>query len=153
MDLVDAKILREVQSDAGRSMAEIAESLAMSTSAYHRRLKALEQSGAISGYAAVLNSKALGLRLQAFVEIRLSDQSQQTMDRFEEAANSFDEILSCHLLSGDADYMLRIAARDLDHFDRLHRDCLAKLPSVSSIKSSFSIREVKAWSGYPVSFA
>ena len=72
------------------------------------------------------------------------------MDQFERAALQFEEVLSCHLLSGDADYMLRIAAKDLDHFDEIHRNSLAKLPGVASMKSSFSIREVKPWMGYPV---
>ena len=150
MNEVDRKILREVQLDCGRSIAEIAERVAMSTSAYHRRVKALERDGSILGYTAAVNPRSLGLRLQGFVEIKLGDQSQQSMDRFEEAARSFSEILSCHLLSGDADYLLRVAAEDLEHFDRIHRSCLAKLPGVASIKTSFSIREVKAWSGYPV---
>lgn len=151
MQKTDARILQELQTDSGQSIAEIADKVSLSTSACHRRIKALEDTGVIIGYSADLSARALGLRIQAFVEIRLSEQSQQSMERFEEAARRFEEILSCHLLSGDSDYMLRVAARDLDHFDRLHRDCLSQLPGVLSMKSSFSIREVKAWSGYPVS--
>ncbi|MEL6708058.1 MAG: Lrp/AsnC family transcriptional regulator [Pseudomonadota bacterium] len=146
----DERLLRELQSDSNRSIAELAECVGMSSSAVHRRIRALEAEGAIEGYAARLNSRALGLRMQVFVEISLANQSQEAMDRFEAAALRFEEVLSCHLLSGDADYMLRIAARDLDHFDRIHRESLAKLPGVASMKSSFSIREVKPWAGYPV---
>ena len=150
MPSTDHKLLRTLQTDSNRSIAELADIVGMSRSAVHRRVRALEAEGAISGYTAKLDPRALGLRMQVFVEITLASQSQEAMERFEEAARRFDEILSCHLLSGDADYMLRIAARDLDHFDRIHREALAKLPGVASMKSSFSIREVKAWSGYPV---
>ncbi|MEM7702355.1 MAG: Lrp/AsnC family transcriptional regulator [Pseudomonadota bacterium] len=146
----DEKLLRELQSDSSRSIAELAECVGMSSSAVHRRIRALEADGSIEGYAARLSARALGLRMQVFVEISLANQSQEAMDRFEAAALRFEEVLSCHLLSGDADYMLRIAARDLDHFDSIHREALAKLPGVSSMKSSFSIREVKPWAGYPV---
>lgn len=150
MPRLDERLLRELQKDSGRSIAELAESVGMSSSAVHRRVRSLEEAGAIRGYAARLDPRALGLNMQVFVEISLSNQSQDSMERFEEAALRFEEVLSCHLLSGDADYMLRIAAKDLDHFDRIHRNALAKLPGVASMKSSFSIREVKSWSGYPV---
>jgi len=150
MDAIDAKILTELQKDSTRSIADIAEQVGTSTSACHRRIKALEKAGLITGYAAQIDPRAIGLSIHAFVEIRLSDQSQQSMDAFENAANAFDEILSCHLLSGDFDYLIRVAARDFNHFDQIHRERLAKLPNVSSMKSSFSIREVKPWSGYPI---
>jgi len=144
------RLLRELQSDSGRSIVELAQATGMSSSAAHRKMRALEEDGTILGYAARLDTRKLGLRMQAFVEITLANQGQEAMDRFEEAALGFDEILSCHLLSGEADYMLRIAATDLDHFDRIHRKALAKLPGVATMKSFFSIREVKPWSGYPV---
>lgn len=146
----EERLLRELQSDSGRSIAELATKIGMSSSAAHRKMKALEEDGTIQGYAARLDPRKLGLRMQAFVEITLANQGQEAMDRFEEAALRFEEILSCHLLSGEADYMLRIAARDLDHFDQIHRKALAKLPGVATMKSSFSIREVKPWRGYPV---
>jgi Lrp/AsnC family leucine-responsive transcriptional regulator len=88
--------------------------------------------------------------MQAFVEITLTSQSREAMERFERAVADFDEILDCHLMAGHADYLLRVAARDLDQYDRIHRDCLAALPGVSSMRSAFAIRRIKRWSGYPV---
>ncbi|MEM1052430.1 MAG: Lrp/AsnC family transcriptional regulator [Pseudomonadota bacterium] len=146
----EQRLLSELQSDSARSIAEVAQAVGMSSSATHRKMRALEEDGTIQGYAARLDPRRLGLQMQVFVEITLANQSHEAMDRFEEAARGFEEILSCHLLSGEADYMLRIAARDLDHYDRIHRKALAKLPGVATMKSSFSIREVKPWSGYPV---
>lgn len=146
----ETRLLRELQTDSSRSIAELAGCVGMSSSAAHRKMRGFEDDGTITGYAARLDARKLGLKMQAFVEIRLANQGQEAMDRFEEAACGFEEVLSCHLLSGEADYMLRIAAKDLDHFDRIHRKALAKLPGVATMKSSFSIREVKPWRGYPV---
>jgi len=122
----------------------------VSSSACHRRIKALEASGVITGYAAQIDAPKLGLKLQAFVEITLTSQSREAMDRFEDAVRDMDEVLDCHLMSGNADYLLRVAATDLEQYDRIHRDCLARLPGVSAMRSAFAIRRIKRWKGYPV---
>jgi DNA-binding Lrp family transcriptional regulator len=150
MDAVDRHIVAALQSDSSRSIAELAELVGTSTSACHRRIKSLEAAGFITGYAALLDPQRLGLKLQAFVEITLNSQSREAMDRFEQAVGTFDEILECHLMSGSADYIVRIAATDLEQFDRVHRNCLSRLPGVSAMRSSFAIRTIKRWSGYPV---
>ncbi len=149
MDIIDQQIIQALQADSSRSIAELAELVGASTSACHRRIKSLEAAGLIVGYSAVLDPHRLGLSLQAFVEITLNSQSRDAMDRFEQAVGDFDDILECHLMSGNADYILRIAARDLEQFDRIHRECLARLPGVSSMRSSFAIRTIKRWRGYP----
>ena len=149
MDQIDRRIIHALQTDSSRSLAELAEQVGASASGCHRRIKSLESAGLILGYSAVLDPQRLGLTLQAFVEITLTSQSRETMDRFEQAVGDFDDILECHLMSGNADYILRIAARDLEQFDRIHRECLSRLPGVSSMRSSFAIRTIKRWSGYP----
>lgn len=149
MDLIDQQLALALQQDSSRSIAELAELVGTSTSACHRRIKSLEAAGLIRGYSAVLDPQRLGLTLQAFVEITLTSQSREAMDRFEQAVGDFDDILECHLMSGSADYILRIAARDLEQFDRIHRECLARLPGVSAMRSSFAIRTIKPWRGYP----
>ena len=149
MDDIDRTLLNALQDDSSRSIAELAEQVGASTSACHRRIKSLEAAGLILGYSAVLDPQRLGLKLQAFVEITLTSQSRDAMDRFEQAVGEFDEILECHLMSGNADYILRIAARELEQFDRIHRDCLSRLPGVSAMRSSFAIRTIKHWRGYP----
>jgi DNA-binding Lrp family transcriptional regulator len=150
MDRADLALLDALQRDSSRSIAELAESSGMSSSACHRRIKALEASGAIAGYAAQLDPQRLGLKLLAFVEITLTSQSREAMDRFEAAVGDYDDILDCHLMSGQADYLLRVAAADLEQYDRIHRDCLARLPGVSAMRSAFAIRRIKRWRGYPV---
>jgi DNA-binding Lrp family transcriptional regulator len=146
----DVLILELLQSDSTQSVAQVAERAHLSTSACHRRIKSLEQNGTILGYSARLDPTKLGLGLHAFVEISLISQSREAMTQFEEAVANFGDILECHLMSGGSDYYLRISASDLDHFDDIHRNCLARLPGVSAIKSSFAIRRIKTWGGYPV---
>lgn len=150
MDRSDLLLLREVQLDSNRSIQELASSANLSTSACHRRLRALEQAGLIEGYQARLDPKKLGLGVNAFVSIRLNSQSQETMARFEEAVGRFDQILECHLLSGAADYLLRVVVATLEEYEQVHRTCLAKLPAVLSMQTSFSIRSVKRWTGLPL---
>lgn len=150
MDRADLALLEAIQSDSALSIAELAEKVALSASACHRRIKALEQSGVIAGYGARLSPRKLGLTVEVFVEITLTSQTRESMDRFEQAVGDFDDILECHLMSGSGDYLLRVAARDLDQYDRIHRDCLARLPGVSAMRSSFSLRRIKQMRGYPV---
>lgn len=150
MNRADRALLEALQVDSSRSVAELALVVHLSPSACHRRIKALEEQGFIQGYAARVDPRRLGLSVEVFVEITLNSQSREAMDRFERAVGDFDDILECHLMSGAADYLLRVAATDLDHFDRVHRDCLARLPGVSSMKTSFSLRRIKRFAGYSV---
>jgi len=151
IDAVDARILRALQQDSSRPVAELAARVGLSPSACHRRVKLLEQAGLIVGYAARLDRNALGLALEVLVEVRLTSPERGAMEAFEAAARDADDILECHLTSGRADYLLRVAARDMADFARIHRDCLARLPGVARIHPLFFLREVRAWSGYPVS--
>ncbi|MDI1295591.1 MAG: Lrp/AsnC family transcriptional regulator [bacterium] len=148
MDRFDIALLEALQTESRRSMAELGETIGLSASACHRRIKALEDSGMIEGYVARLDPVGLGLALQAFVEISLTSQSRESMERFEAAVGDFPEILECHLMAGQADYLLRVAAADLKGFDAIHRDCLARLPGVSAIRTSFAIRRIRDWRGY-----
>ncbi|MFZ9396316.1 MAG: Lrp/AsnC family transcriptional regulator [Erythrobacter sp.] len=150
MDKADAKLLDALQRDSTQSIATLAEHAALSPSACHRRIRALEQSGIITGYGARLDPQRLGLSLEVFVEITLTGQSDAVMGRFEAAVQEFDDILECHLMSGASDYLLRVAATDLKQFDTIHRECLARLPGVASMRSSFQIRSIKRWTGYPI---
>ena len=150
MDRTDRALLSALQADSSRSIADLAALAHLSSSACHRRIKALEEQGLILGYAARLDARRLGLAVEVFVEITLTSQSREAMDRFERSVGDFDDILECHLMSGGADYLLRVAARDLDHYDRIHRDCLARLPGVSAMKTSFSLRRIRRFEGYAV---
>lgn len=150
MDRADRALLAALQADSSRSIAELAALVNLSPSACHRRIRALEEQGLIMGYAARVDAKRLGLSVEVSVEITLTSQTREAMERFERAVGDFNDILECHLMSGAADYQLRVAAADLDHYDRIHRDCLARLPGVSSMRTSFSLRRIKRFEGYAV---
>jgi len=150
MDRIDRKIIFELQSDSSRSVAELGERVGLSSSACHRRVRALEENGLISGYGARIDPEKAGIGVHARIDITLENQSRAAMDRFEAAVQLYDEILECDLVSGEADYRLRVAARDLADFDMIHRRCLAELPGVSAMHTSFVLRPIKRWKGYLV---
>jgi DNA-binding Lrp family transcriptional regulator len=150
MDQLDARLLTLLQRDSSPTMAELAARVGLSQSACHRRVRMLEADGFISGYVAKLDRSALRLTIEVFVDITLASQSEESLEAFERAVDRYDEILECWLTSGDHDYHLRVAARDMQDFDRIHRNCLARLPGVSAMRSTFALRSIKPWSGYPV---
>ncbi len=150
MDATDTRILRALQRDSSRPVAELAADLGLSASACHRRIKTLETSGVIAGYSARLSRRKLGFSLLVFVEITLRSQERSVLEAFEAAVRASSDILECYLTSGQADYTLRVAARDMDDYDRIHRDCLAALPDVSAMHTTFALRPIKFWQGYPI---
>ncbi|MDP1729759.1 MAG: Lrp/AsnC family transcriptional regulator [Devosia sp.] len=150
IDAIDRKLLRVLQQDSRKSIQELGEAAGLSPSACHRRLKRLEESGLIKGYRAVLDAGRLGFSMQFFIEVSLSSQSEPTLDAFETAVRDIPEVLECHLMAGQSDYILRVTCRDHEDFERLHRRLVARLPGVARVHSNMSIRTVKALSGLPV---
>ncbi|MEQ8166165.1 MAG: Lrp/AsnC family transcriptional regulator [Alphaproteobacteria bacterium] len=150
IDEIDRKILRFIQMDSAQSMVELGDRVGLSASACHRRLKALEERGFVAGYRAVLNRSKLGLSMQFFIELSLTSQSERTFEAFEKAVRDIPEILECHLMAGQSDYILRVICEDAAAFERLHRDLVARLPGVARIHSNLSIREIKAPGGLPL---
>lgn len=141
-DAIDRAILRRLQEDGRISNANLAEAVGLSPSACSRRLDILEKSGVIRGYHARLSSKMLGYRMTAIVHISLSGQFAKTLAEFEQAVKLCPNVLSCYLMSGEYDYVLRVVVRDLEDYERLHRDWLSALPHVVRINSSFALRDV-----------
>jgi DNA-binding Lrp family transcriptional regulator len=149
-DKTDKIILRELQRDCRQSVAELAAKAGLSASACHRRVKLLEERGIIDGYGAGLSRTALGLANEFFVEVSLSAQTDTAFEKFEAAVSRVPEIIECHLMSGQFDYLLRIAAADAADYERIHRSRISRLPGVQRIQSSLALRTVKRWTGYPV---
>ncbi len=150
MDAVDSRILRALQRDSSRPVAELAADVGLSPSACHRRVKLLEKAGVIAGYAARLDRRALHLNAEVIVEVTLENPGENGMETFESAVAACDSVLECVKVSGRSDYLLRIAATDLDDFERIHRDLLTKLPGVARTETRFVLRTVRPWQGYPV---
>jgi Lrp/AsnC family transcriptional regulator, leucine-responsive regulatory protein len=150
LDKQDKIILSLLQQAGNLALADLAAKAGLSSSSCHRRIKLLEEQGVIQGYAANLNRKALGLANEFFVEVSLSAQNEEVLEKFEKAVARVPEILECHLMSGQFDYLLRVVARDAEDYERIHRTRLARLPGLQRIQSSLALRTVKDWSGYPL---
>ncbi|WP_027834467.1 Lrp/AsnC family transcriptional regulator [Maritalea myrionectae] len=150
LDQLDKRIIRSLQADCRISMQELGEQVGLSTSACHRRVKLLEERKLISGYHAHLDPDILGFGMLFYVEVSLTDQSEATLVEFEDAVRSAPEILEASLVAGASDYLLRLVCEDADHFERLHRTRLSRLPHVARIQSNLAIRVVKPMTGLPV---
>jgi Lrp/AsnC family leucine-responsive transcriptional regulator len=142
LDAIDRAILKQLQQDGRISNANLAEAVGLSPSACSRRLDILEKSGVIRGYHARLSNRALGYAMTAIVHISLSGQFAKTLAEFEKAVKLCPNVMSCYLMSGEYDYVLRVVVRDLEDYERLHRDWLSALPHVVKINSSFALRDV-----------
>ena len=142
LDTTDLAMMRILQQEGRISNADLAARIGLSQSACSRRLANLENSGTISGYHARLSNKALDYKMMAIVHISLSGQFTKTLAEFEAAVKRCPNVLVCYLMSGEYDYILRVAAKDLEDYERIHRDWLSALPHVVKINSSFALREV-----------
>ena len=142
LDRIDIAILESLQKDGRMPNAALAEKVGLSQSACSRRLDNLEKTGVIRGYHARRSNAALGHQMTAIVHISLSGQFEKTLSEFEAAVKRCPNILSCHLMSGEYDYILRIAAKDLQDYERIHKEWLTAMPHVTKINSSFALREI-----------
>lgn len=150
LDKTDKIILLELQKNSQQAVAELAAKAGLSASSCHRRVKLLEDAGIITGYTANLDRAALGFSNEFFVEVSLSAQTEEAFEKFERAIQRVPEILECHLMSGQFDYLLRVAATDATDYERIHRSRISRLPGVQRIQSSLALRTVKGWAGYPI---
>ena len=146
----DRAILNALQKNGRLTNAELAEKANLSPSACLRRTRMLEEAGVIAGYAMLLNAKAVGLSGTAFVQVTLQSQGRDDLERFERAVAIIPEIMECYLLAGRHDYMLRIAYRDAEDLERLHKDTLTSLPGVDRVQSTLTLRTVKRTTQMPV---
>ncbi|NML04554.1 Lrp/AsnC family transcriptional regulator [Sphingomonas sp. G-3-2-10] len=153
MDRIFTSILKLLAADARAPVSGIAADVGLSQSACTRRIQALETSGHIQGYGARLGYRELGFKVTALVDITLGTQKEDDLDRFERAVSAIDGVVECALVSGGQDYRLKILARDLDDYERLHREHLGRLPGVVTINSSFVLRAVPTRSEADALFA
>lgn len=144
LDKTDIAIIRALQSDGRQSNLALAEQVNLSPSPCLRRVKLLEEAGVIEGYGAVVNQRAYGLPLTLYVRITLERHNREVVGKFEEAIRALDEVMECHLLTGSADYLLRVIAKDLADYERFMREEIHELPGVSAIDTAFALKTVKS---------
>jgi DNA-binding Lrp family transcriptional regulator len=150
IDATDRRILRELQRDGAIRNDALAERVGLSPSPTLRRVKALEEMGYVRSYVALLDPGRLGLGVRVLIELRLTVQDREALDRFEKAVTAIPEVIECMTVLGDWDYILTVVARDIEDYQRILLDRFAKLPGVANYKSTLIVREVKRSTELPV---
>jgi Lrp/AsnC family transcriptional regulator, leucine-responsive regulatory protein len=152
LDAVDRRILAALQQQGRATYDEIAAGVGLSASATLRRVKRLEESGVISGYAALVAPERVGLGLTAYINVRLSKHGDQgnPMEAFTAAVQTWPEVVECAALSGEMDYLLRVLVRDMAHYSRFVMDGLLQHPAVQDCKTSFMLRRLKGTTAVPL---
>ncbi len=149
LDKIDRAIVRELQADGRISNQILSERVGLSPSPCSRRLRLLEEAGIIKGYTALIDEAAIGFAMSVFVFITLERQVDDALRTFEAAIMEFPEIVDCWLMTGTRDYLLRIVATGLPHYENFLTGELTKIPGVASIESSLTLRRVKSTPAIP----
>lgn len=142
LDDVDERIIRVLRRDGRISNADLAAEVGLSPSACLRRMRHLERSGIIRGYTVLLNSAGADDKLVVITQITLDRQTEEFLNRFEAAVRRCPEVTDCYLMTGLADYIVKIEVKNAADYERLHKEVLSRLPGVARIQSSFAIRTV-----------
>lgn len=150
IDKYDKLILEALQEDGRMSNVQLAGRVNLSESACLRRVRALEESGMISRYAALLSQNEAGLPGNVFVQIGLHREVESELSAFEDAVRDIPEVMECYLMSGEFDYLLRVVVADMADFERIHKTELTRLPGVARVNSSFGIRTVQRKTQLPL---
>jgi Lrp/AsnC family transcriptional regulator, leucine-responsive regulatory protein len=150
LDRIDIKILNELQQDAGLTNVELAERVNLSPSPCLARVKNLERLGVIDKRIAVLDPAMLGLRMNAFIQIKLERQVQNALENFTRTIERLVQVMDCHLMIGESDYLLRVVASDLEDLEDLIVNKLSRIAGVSSIKSSIVLKNVMHRTELPI---
>jgi Lrp/AsnC family transcriptional regulator, leucine-responsive regulatory protein len=142
LDELDIAILRFLERHGRATNFEVGEAVGLSASAASRRIQALEATGAIRGYRAMINDHLLGKRMTIYIRVTLERQSAPVLSAFEAAVRHCKDIVSCHLMAGQYDYMLVARVAGIDDYGRLHQNELSRLPGVTRLETSFALRDV-----------
>jgi DNA-binding Lrp family transcriptional regulator len=142
IDDMDGAILRYLEHHGRATNFEVGEAVGLSASAASRRIQSLESSGAIRGYRALIDDRLLGKRMTVYIRVTLERQSAPVLGAFEAAVRHCNEIVSCHLMAGQYDYMLVARVGGIDDYGRLHQNELSRLPGVTRLETSFALRDV-----------
>lgn len=150
LDEIDRKILKHLQEEARISNADLADRVGLSPAPCLRRVRTLEEQGLIRKYVTLLDPAALDLAVTVFVQISLDLQVEDRLEIFERAIMKCPEVLECYLMTGDADYLVRVVVPDVAAYERFLKDVLTRLESVAGIKSSFALKQVKYSTVLPI---
>ncbi|MDO9025316.1 Lrp/AsnC family transcriptional regulator [Zwartia sp.] len=150
LDSIDLKILSELQADGSLSNIELARRIHLSPSPCLARVRALESAGVIDRYVALANAAALGLGLNVFINISLKSQSKESLAHFEQRIGEHDEVMECYLMTGDSDYLIRVAVADIAALEKFILEQLTPIPGIEKIRSSFALKQVRYKTALPL---
>ena len=148
-DATDIRIIKELQQDGSLSNVELARRVHLSPSPCLARVKALEAAGVIQRYVALVNPKTLGLDLNVFINISLKEQSKSALAAFEARIAEHEEVMECYLMTGDSDYLIRVAVVDIAALERFILEQLTPIPGVEKIRTSFTLKQVRYKTALP----
>jgi Lrp/AsnC family transcriptional regulator len=149
VDKIDRKLLTLLQNDSTLSIAQMADQVGLSQTPCWKRIQRMEADGTIERRVALLSPEKLGLGLTVFVSIEAGDHSPDWLDRFAAAVAGFPEVVECHRMAGDIDYMLRVVTRDIPAYDRFYKRLIAAVP-IKNVSSRFSMERVKSTTELPL---
>ncbi|AEG50937.1 transcriptional regulator, AsnC family [Sphingobium chlorophenolicum L-1] len=150
VDALDRKILSALQTHPEASIADVGEIVGLSQTPCWRRLKRLQQVGAVKERAWILDGQRLGMSVNVFVSVKIKQHDEDTLNAFEEATRSIREIVECFSMSGESDYLLRVVVRDIASYERILKKTLLHLPGVDSLNSSFALKTIKLSTHLPI---
>src|SRR6476620_11388143 len=150
LDNTDWRILNRLQEDARISNVDLADAVNLSPSPCLHRVRALEQSRIVSRYVTLLDPLKIGLTVSVFIQVSLEKQMRNALDTFEASVLARDEVMECYLMTGDADYLLRVVVSDVAAYEAFLKSYLTRVPGVASIKSSFALKQVKYRTALPL---
>jgi DNA-binding Lrp family transcriptional regulator len=150
LDAIDLRILDELQRDGSLTNIELARRVHLSASPCLTRVRALESAGVIQRYVALVSAKALGLGLNVFISISLKAQSKSALAEFERRIAEHDEVMECYLMTGDSDYLIRVAVADIAALERFILEQLTPIPGIEKIRSSFALKQVRYQTALPL---
>ena len=150
LDSIDWNILRLMQGDARLSNVELAKAVGLSPSPCLNRVRALEEAGYISRYVTLLDALRVGLKVSVFIQVTLERQIESALEAFEKAIRERPEVMECYLMTGDADYLLRVVVPDIQALEAFILKFLTRLPGVGNIRSSFALKQVKYQTALPL---
>lgn len=149
MDAKDIQLIRALQTDGRATVQELSERIGLSPSPCLRRLRNLEKAGVLQGYTVLVDQKAYGLPVTAFVRIRMERHNREAMAEFEARIARVDQVLDCHLMTGDADYLLRVVVESLEDYEQLVRREFHTIPGIAALETSFAYGSVKQSRVFP----
>ena len=147
---IDRRILTVLQDNARVTNVDLARQVGVSASPCWRRVREMEDSGGISRYVTLVDPAALGLQVSIFVQVTLEKQIEAALEQFERAILARPEVMECYLMTGDADYHLRVLVEDLLAYERFLMDHLTRVPGIANIRSSFALKQVKYTTALPL---